>query len=525
MNKLRDSLPFLAILSGVIFSLYLLSLIPDHLYYSGDGGLKALLAQQIANGEIRFDLNLKVSSWVQSVWNSGLYPFEAPFSYKINNLYYITFPFTFPLVTAPFYAIFGYRGFYIIPLVSTWIIWVDFYRLCLILKLNRIISLVGLIIIIFASPLTMYSAMYWEHTLAVCLAFTGLVSVIYHQKNYLNKIPMIWSGIFIGLAVWFRPEFLALIAVLLIMVIASYVLKFESIKLVQFHRAIFLASLILTVIGFFACNKIIYDHPLGAHAFQVVENFSIQERLLKSYKFFHNLRENLSRYFPILHFAIAIIFTGIFRANLRLKSEIKQIILISGLYMLFVPILIPSDGGKQWGPRFLLFLVPLITIIAISNLEKIWKIKRFFIRYIIIGLLTVFFGLGLNINIVKGIEKVYQKDKQENLQVLQFLNQNDNQYVAVANQYVGQIFPSAFAEKVFFLTKEQKDISQLAVALYQQEESKFIYICPVYDDCFSRNPLPDQIEVTNNRQRLTIQLKQLQENRRFKIKEANIIRG
>ncbi|MEA5578516.1 hypothetical protein [Anabaena sp. UHCC 0451] len=98
MNKLKAKLPLLIILSGVIFSLYVLS--------------------QVA-------------------------------------FYYITFPFTFPLITAPFYAILGYKGFYIIPLISTWVIWFNFYRLCQDFKFDSLIISIGLMTLIFASPLTM----------------------------------------------------------------------------------------------------------------------------------------------------------------------------------------------------------------------------------------------------------------------------------------------------------------------------------------------------------------------------------
>ena len=42
------------ILAGVLFSLYLLCQVPDGVYFSGDGGLKALLAQQLGAGIFRF---------------------------------------------------------------------------------------------------------------------------------------------------------------------------------------------------------------------------------------------------------------------------------------------------------------------------------------------------------------------------------------------------------------------------------------------------------------------------------------
>jgi hypothetical protein len=525
MNKLKANLPLLIILSGVIFSLYLLSQVPDDLYFSGDGGLKALLAQQLASGNLRFDLNLQVPQWVETIWNSGLYPFEPPFSYKINNLYYITFPFTFPLVTAPFYALFGYRGFYIIPLISTWVIWFNFNRLCQAFNFPKLITSIGLIILIFASPLTLYSAMYWEHTLAVGLAFSGLVIIFAQQENKLPITSAIISGILIGLSVWFRPEFLALVAILIMLVFASYIIANDYITLIRDRKIIFITSLVVTILCFFTCNKIIYNHPLGAHAFQVVEDFSLVARLLKSWKFLQELKDNILEHFPIIYFAIAISIASIFRINLRLKPVIVQILLISGLFFLIVPILIPSDGGKQWGPRFLLILIPMFTIIAISNLDKIWKIKRLGLRYIISGGLAFLFVLGFNINMFAGTETVYQKGKAENIEVRDFLRQSNHKFVAVANQYVAQSFETTFKEKIFFLTKPTDQVSKLGLALYEQGKDKFLYICPVYDKCFYDSKLPNQLELSTNNQKLTLQIKKIKENKRYIIEEATIIKS
>jgi hypothetical protein len=524
MNKFKINLPLLVILSGVIFSLYLLSQVPNHLYFSGDGGLKALLAQQLASGDLRFDLNLQVSQWVDNLWNNGLYPFEAPFSYKIDGLYYITFPFTFPLVTAPFYALFGNRGLYIIPLVSTWIVWFNFYRLCRTFQINNIITSIGLITLIFASPLTIYSALYWEHTLAVCLAFSGLVGIFTHKDKYFPKISAIFSGILIGLSVWFRPEFLVLVAILFILVIPSLIIKIKLITIMKNRQIIFTASLILTVLCFFALNQAIYGHPLGAHSFQVVEDFALQERLLKSWKFFNVLKDKLLEYFPTLYFAMGIAVIAAWKANLRLKIEIVQILVITVLYVLIVPILLPSDGGKQWGPRFLLFVIPLITVIAISNLEKIWKIKRFGIRYIAIGIFTALFVLGFNLNILQGTEKIYQQDKETNLETYNFLINNSNQFIAVDNQYVGQFFVDMFNEKTFFLTPEADDIKKLGVALNQQKINKFLYVCPVFDKCYSDPNIPNQLEISGQ-ENLTIQFQQVQKNKRYRIEEATISQG
>ncbi|MEA5549638.1 hypothetical protein VB713_01355 [Anabaena cylindrica UHCC 0172] len=523
MYKLKVNAPLLIILSGVTFSLYLLSQIPDEIYYSGDGGLKALLAKQLSSGKLHFNLDLPAPEWVHNLWNNGLYPFEPPFSYKISNLYYITFPFTFPLVTAPFYTFFGFRGFYIIPLISTWLIWVSFYQLCQFCKLNQLITAIGLLTLIFASPLTMYSAMYWEHTLAVCLAFNGLLILLTKGAKDFSTKNAISSGILIGLSVWFRPEFLALVAIVISLVIASYIIKLDLITVIKSKQIIFLASLILTVLCFFALNKLIYNHPLGAHAFQVVENFSLQARLLKSVKFFNVLNNKLLQYFPVIYFAIAVLVISLLRKNNNFTIEVKQVLLISILFLCLVPILIPSHGGKQWGPRFLLILIPLLNFIAISCLDRTWKIKKFGMNYISSSIFITLFIIGFHLNTIQGTINCYQQGKVENLAVLDFLRKDSNKIVAVDNQYVGQSFEATFKQKTFFLTKKPDDVSKLGLALHEQNYEKFIYICPVYDKCFSSPRIPDKLELSANQKNLTIQFKKIIQNKRYRIEEATII--
>src|SRR6476646_7760015 len=145
MKTSRFNTPLIVIFVGILFSLYLQSLIPNDVFYSGDGGLKALLAKQFSAGNFYFDLRLPTNTWIQSLWDAGLYPFRPPFVYNVENRYFITFPFTFPLITAPFQAIAGFRGLYIIPLVSTWALWFSFYAACQRLKLGRISTAIALV--------------------------------------------------------------------------------------------------------------------------------------------------------------------------------------------------------------------------------------------------------------------------------------------------------------------------------------------------------------------------------------------
>ncbi len=525
MKLSRVNFPLLIILAGIFFSLYLLWQIPDEIHFSGDGGIKALLAKQLSSGKLRFDLDLPVPLWVKNLWHNGLYPFEPPFAYQISNRYYITFPFTFPLVTAPFHTILGFRGLYIIPLISTWIIWVIFYKICHFFQINKVMTSLALVTLIFASPLSMYSAMYWEHTLAVCLAFSGLATVLIKGEESFSIKYAVCSGILIGLSVWFRPEFLALVAILFLIIVSSYLINIDILNIVNRHKIIFLLAIALTVLGFFIANKLIYNHPLGAHSLQVVEGFSPRVRLLNAQKYFMQMSDSLLYHFPIVYWIISFVALSVFSNTIKLTNKMRQLLLISVLFICIVPILLPSDGGKQWGPRFLLLLVPLLNLLAILALNFTLSIKKFGFKYISSAIFAALFVIGFHINIYLGTTYSYLENNAEAFDVLDFLRKDSNQVVAVAHQYVSQTFESVFNEKIFFLTKESDDVSQLIQAINQQGYEKFIYICPVYDSCFSKPKIPDVLEINTAQEPLRMQLKTIKKGERFIIQEAAIAKA
>ncbi|BAY41120.1 hypothetical protein NIES2111_55110 [Nostoc sp. NIES-2111] len=525
MKALKVNVPLAIILLGIIFSLYLLSRVPNDIYFSGDAGLKALLAQQFSSGKLNFDLNLTVPSWVHNLWDNGLYPFEPPFSYKIANRYYITFPFTFPLVTAPFHALFGYRGFYIVPLLSTWAVWFIFYRICQFFKVSVLLTSVGLTTLIFASPLTMYSAMYWEHTLAVSLAFGGLAIILTKGQETFTQKDAVISGILIGLSVWFRPEFLALIVILLPLIVLSYKWNLGNFNVIDQRKTLFIFALITTIIGFFIANQLIYNHPLGAHALQVVEEFSLQTRLKTAKKIFDTLWKNFRQYFPIIYFIL--VFTGlsVFYKPMKLTSVMQKIIVISTPFLFLVPILLPSDGGKQWGPRFLLILIPLLSLLTVFLLESTLSIKKFGIKYISSAVFVAFFVLGVHTNTVMGLNHSYYTGNAEVVDVLNYFRKDDQKIVAVAHQYVSQTFESAFKDKIFFLTKTPEAVSKLGLALHEQGYKNFVYVCPSYDPCFSSPSIPTVLDVTNTNQPLRIQFTQIKKNKKYIVQEADIVQA
>lgn len=513
-------LPGIVFIIGLGVSLALQTHTRDGVFFSGDAGLKALLAQQFSAGQWRVALDIPQPTWVLQLWRHGLYPFTPPYAYEQQGNYFITFPFTFPAITAPFHALLGYRGLYVVPLVSLWVIWWRFWEICRIWQIRSSITALSLGLVILASPLTLYGAMYWEHTLAVALAFWGLSGLLFHatpedSSDHISLNEALVDGVCLGLAVWFRPEFLCLVAILTALMVASHFFPKKLpkfLQLTQFNRLTlgvvlaFVGSMVGTVIGFFGMNLVIYGHALGIHSIQIVEESSPGQQITQAWDNYRQLTLSLLRYFPAVVLGLGL--PWVMRGRARTASLVLLIIAL--LFAIAVPLIVPPGaGGKQWGPRFYLILIPMVGLIIAAGLQQVSQVKRpRSVTLVAIGLVLV---LGFHSNIVNGGILNY-RDLQTNstsllsnfepiAPALETLASYDQPWVAVSHQYVAQVLWPSVRLKTFFRAETEDALTELATALLQQEESSFLYICYPHSPC----PLPEQGPL------------------RFKHSEANVI--
>ena len=536
------SFSLLIIGGGILFSLYLQGQVADGVYFSGDGGLKALLAKQLASGELRFDLVVPEAPLIQNLWNEGLYPYDEPYVYQVAGKYYITFPYTFPLVTAPFYALFGDRGLYIIPLVSCWVTWIIFYGDCLKLKLNNLVTALGLICLIFSSYLTIYSAMYWEHTLAVALAFSGLSLWFFFNNSQPSTIKTIFSGILIGLAVWFRPEFVCVVIIMLGLAIFTTIYsKIKNILLLdrqQLQPIIFpvkqqlilAISMLVTVGAFFVTNKIIYGYAVGIHGIQVVESVAFSDRLIGSWQNFTAMSLSLAQYLPIVFIPILyLVFYLIQKIILSRFSLIKFPILYLITYgaiitfIIGVSLLVPVGtaglipGGKQWGVRFLLMLVPVITLLATVQLQQLSTNN---LKYTAISIIVLLAAIGINKNVVEATQ-VLVKNNRVTAPVVEFLQTDSNKYIAISHEFVGQAIEAATVDReIFFTVDTVPELLQFSQALIEQQQNQFTYICYPHRTCNLPKTEAAALQFTQNNQQYQIRL-----NEKGKFGKYPIYRG
>lgn len=530
--------PALLLLGGIVLTLWMQTFTRNGVVFSGDGGLKALLAQQLAQqlktGSFPLDmaLSLPTPEWINALWQQGLYPFKPPFVYEVGNQYFITFPFTFPLISAPFYALLGEPGLYAVPLLALWAIWIRFWQIGKRAGWGVGTLCVGLVSLIFASPLSLYGGMYWEHTLAVALAFWGVSTLAFPQfKGQFKRISntevgttalspneALGSGIFIGLAVWFRPEFLCLVAAVSVLALTGWLLpKWRlSPPLTLMKAVILVGGMVCTVGVFFALNYVIYGHPLGIHAIQIVEESTLTSQIQQAKDGYGQMLSSLLRYFPVValvgsaavfspdfkkaSFKTLNRFRGFKTQNVERIGIVSQntaspipgrfVLALSVLFALSVPLIVPPGaGGKQWGPRFYLILMPLLSLVLAEQLRP--EFFRSWARRVALVGTAIALILGIHLNTLNGAFSSYQDGQSVSLRAnytpiapaITQLKAQPLPFIAMSHEFVAQQLWLALPDKTFFRTETITEVKQLATALTAQGESEFLYVCYPHRDC------------------------------------------
>ncbi len=581
-------LSWVVILIGFLYSLFLCSSIPKDVFFNGDGSLKAILARQLSQGKLRFDLIETTAPWIHRLWQDGLYAYQSPFIYYLNQRYYVSFPFPFSLLTSLFYKLLGYRGFYFVPLVSAWALWVSFYGIAASSQLESWGIFLWLLILIFSSPLTLYSAMYWEHTLATTLGFVG-IAIAFFTPDTANPglFQGMLGGCLVGLSVWFRSECLALVAALTLLILLGLTpqqtfiwqwftnqLNVANLLLDNDKSLIFLAGMVGSVILFWLCNKLIYNRFLGIHALLILDEFSWSKRIKEASTSLQQLNTSLIEYFPVCLFPLAYLLTlslqkadasqesklifmgltgilllislaailsqGIGRAkNLIKKNSIyfllflaasyflskvelpltKQMSFIYALYLAYtvgVSCLVdfaPGEvtvGGKQWGARYLLPMIPFVTWLIIEQIQFLWQSHAPLVANGSLAVLLILLGMGVYKNVFQGVQYL-SINYQGIAPAIKAIEKDASPIVVFSHQYAAQALGFGLREKkTFFCVEDSQQMIKLCQALVEQGLSHFFYVCYPYRPCQLLQAKPQKLKFNKDNQLFQIDLSYLE---------------
>ena len=337
----------------------------------------------------------------------AFFPFTPPHIYPSPNGYLFTFPPAFQIISSFFYSLFGYGGLYILPLTSTVLLWIFVIILLKRCGFTPFWIALAMLILVFCSPLTIYGSTYWEHMPAVLLLFCGLSFIVTPSSNNLWAFA---AGLLSGLAVWLRPEALLMNMLYAFSLTILYVRKKKPVY------PIFITGLFFSVTAFLIFNKIEFNSFLGIHGYQVLQDNSFFSQLAIGFK---NLGTNnliSIRYFPFVLLLLPVLYKLISgKSSLDLRSRLLVFIVIA--YCLVTPFFVPNDGGRQWGARYFLPIIPVILVALMligKSWKKLWKNRHFPIWLTVVLILFIGYSFRRN-TYIGGIKTLrwenYQSDQ------------------------------------------------------------------------------------------------------------------
>lgn len=477
----------LVLAGGVAYTLLLQAPIRGEVFNVGDNGLKALMTRQFAAGRMRPDLSLRAPAWIEALWADGLFPYQSPFVYEVDGRRFIRFPLAFPLFSAPAYALSGYRGLYVLPLLSTWAVWLAFVAAGRRLRFDTVAQALALAALEFGSPLTYYSATFWEHPTAVALAFAGTLLIALgsprgHSKS-IGAGPLFTGGLLVGSSVWFREELMVLVGLLGAAVLAPAAVRRRLSRTHLEPRSAILAGLALPLGAFMAFNQATYGHPLGVHALNVVEAMgAASPRAIVAAAGEH--WASLIHHAPVLLFALLALAGRRFR---RLPRSGLFLALLGLALAVLTGVLLPVRG-KEWGPRYLLGAVPLLYLAAGLALARGRRVRGS-LRHVETAAFAALVALGAYRNAYLGARHLAANYEQR-LVPYRAVAADPARVVAVSHEFVAQQLAALTRDKALVLATRGADLRRLARAAAAAAEPRFLYVC---DPNYPCGPLGDAV--------------------------------
>ena len=443
------------LLLGALHLAYLLSLPDDVIFYSGDGGMKYLMSKQFLKGNVSPALVLPATPEVSGLWRNGLYPFGVPFVYEIGNRRLVSFPLYLSLASAPFLGLMGWRGLYVLPAASVLFIWMWVFLRSRAAQFSTTVICIVLVSMIFASPLTLYGGMYWEHSLATFLGCIPLMLVFRPRVSTLTAVKTIALGVLSGAGVFFRPEVLVCVS----SAIGACLLCFGR----QRMRRIFFFSVgfLISTSAFLVANRLIYGPMLGLHSLQILDgeilSFSyIQAGLYRSLQ----LLFLLCQYWPPFVFAIVVLPLAL-RGSPPHQRERLVCFLVLTMSVPLIALIVPNVGGKQWGPRYLLVLIPWGAMTVGLILEAILQDRAPRVKVPALLLLALCLILGSNANIWHGTRHLAEDYRLRVLPALRLIEAQPQQFVIISHQSIAQELAALIGQKTFLRVRNKKDIRRI----------------------------------------------------------------
>lgn len=265
------------------------------------------------------------------------------------------------------------------------------------------------------------------------------------------------------------------------------------------------------------------------HSLQVLEHQPLLERLMIFVDNIKQLTVGNTSFF--LFNPVSLFLAGYLVYILASKGQVKyerDWTLWYGFCLIFllgVAVLVPRGaGGKQWGPRFLLLMVPVVILLFTWQLDRLLKTTSSSsgtARWAVLA--SIFFiGIaGIIQNPIRGrdyLVLIYNQVRP----VVEALRADPEPLIAVSNSYLSQVFEPALDRDILFVGVKNKDeLTLLSKAMLDQGQDTFTYICYSFD-CKLFEPDITSIQVVQNEVGYTAQTLTVKDYGKYTIRKMRV---
>jgi hypothetical protein len=369
--------------------------LPPEGFFSGDQGIKLIAARSaVAHPQRAFEVD------APRVGGKPIFHVNRFFRVHDDHLDPLQSP-LFPVLSAPFVAVFGLRGIYILPALS-FVVLIPVMEALRRRALPEVPPALMAALTLLANPLFFYAFEFWEHVPAAALCAGATVLAWPGSPREVTR--QFLAGALVALATALRPEALWFLAGL---VVAMRALP---------PAATVSGGAALVFAGFALANYLHSGNPLGAY---LSANLAPPPDHWLYTRFARGGLWLMPRH-PLAVIGLALIGTALATRVWRWRDDVAQIVALAGCtlvagaaaagvldrqllwhawplgLLLFVPRNIASDewrliligattacgilaaaahshGGAQWGPRLLLIASPVWLALATSSIYRLTR--------------------------------------------------------------------------------------------------------------------------------------------------------
>jgi hypothetical protein len=514
-------------------------MIPRDAFWGIDPGARFL---QVINFSIQDQSLTYPAQWLDP--SRGFVPFHPLFAFEHTGKIYGVYNPLFIAISSLFYHFFGFEGLYIVPLLSSFAVLI--LTTLLVQEVAPGWQVLVPPVIGLGSPLLFYALTFWEHTLGTALA-TGSVLLCYQNNQYHNSWGSLFvTGVLAGLGFIFRPELGAWCLAMLLS--ALLIWSGHRVRMfIAFSTGVLLIAGLLQLYEWITFGALVRRHITNNYgAFFLQETWAWFNRQISfmTTMFFpghqrtlwqvlwssllilvllftvtrNPVTQTIIRIFVVL---LSLVMGGLLLITINTQMVLDDIIqtfplicftalalviprtpvavgtsnllrFLLGTVAIFVVLVLlttfNSAAGGQWGPRYLLAIMPAITVIIFGCLGRMHgTINRFLLVPSILLLIIL-----LLLSFVMQYQSVQQLHTQKVMQqeMISEVASLSERIIVVDRPGTALVLAPVFQSRLLLLVSDQQEAEAFVQILRAHDIINFAYVSlAVIDDNIYQVPL------------------------------------